>query len=901
MQLTKLRSQRGVFLPLVAAVAMGVFFVLMILGIDTNKVRAAQTDLNSKLDVICGDIAHSPTSYTDTVTKFQAHISRLIEKHALKYSVIENVELIMPTMPGNGYFGFKSSVNFAVSDLGGGNPVDPASAATPVNCSFDVGSIHIPCVIRGSAYGNVSGNPIGDNNFPPNLWNNLENAGNSVGCIVNARAKTFLLGHVPGSSSDSNKLRAKSVWGSPLRAHRPIFDPTNETASSPGLTIAIGTEMFTSFFDGRYRFKDGSSLRNMYDARKAQNFGFKRVSGNPAHSIPFSGATLTMPALNPLASTSIWENTVATPSDSIDSLDPGPTITNLNQLETGPNDAGHFAKPSDIESMLVSCMNPAVLIRNSFLSTMVELASRNGQLRNMTEILHMNPVHRDLNFFVSPLVPNSPTKIVGFGEDLTLANYQVPFVFYHSGLNDPNEVPPPGTISGEDGLGFAPYKPSYNKNGWINPFNGCGGGVSCSPSDPLWVEHHALIASQLRFCYHLFTGQIGSPKGLERNSDFQNFLNEPAYFPAPPFTFPNVGGSPVWPAIKTASLNHWDQECPWTGGNTPNYDPACSRSDGTGLLTAANVMSVLGTTQMCPYTENKIERFPTGYEVGGRTINPCPLTEDPYGARDLNYELQPDVLGAVRYWMGANPFDGTIAPIRAISSPGIFPILDTSIPYAPSGIPAEPFCSAPDCTNGAYSSNSNRNSHLLLVLHKPGFNRSQGNNLQGDSIRQEVMNKIGNEISTLRQMLADNNPPGSALRPITIVYMPTTYYDSQFASDLGSAFTATDNGGPNGDTYFTADRNGVTSPISLYNISPYDSFWGKKCGILDQDLGGVEKLSDAQVQSDGSVTTGDGSVKPQWKVFRDYWDCLLTAQDKSIVGIAYNIYAERILSRELKF
>jgi hypothetical protein len=864
------QSQRGVFLPLVAAIAMGVFFVMVILGIDTNRIRAAQTDLNSKLDVICGDVSHTPGNYSETLAKFQEHVKRLVTQNQIKYSRIDSVDLYLPTMPSGGGFAFKGGRTFVVGDLGS-NPVAPS----PV-CNFMAGSQTIACRIHGSAYNNDSGNPSNDPDFPPDLWNNLENAGNSVGCVVNATAKTFLLGTVQNAST---QLRAKSVWWSPLRAHRPIYDNNDPQGTSAGLTIGIGTQMFTSFFDARFRFMEtGGPPRAFYDPRLSPNF-VPFQAATAAHSFNSNNTLSGYLPLN--IGTSLWGNTLATPSIGDD--------TTTISFESDLDNNSPLPKPSDVDSMLVSCMNPAVLVRNAFLSTIVELASRNGQLRNMTEILHMNPLHRDINFFQPSIISNPPAKIVGFGQDLTSPSFQLPFISYHSGFGDLSEVPVSPATAGVQLIPGVNYSPIYSKNGWINPFFDPAAPPAVGSAQESWLNHHALISSQLRYCYNLYLGQIAAAKGLERYKEFQTFLNEPSYYPSV-FDFPNQPGGTGsnWPAIKPGvSPSKWDQDCPWKGGNTPNNTPSCTRVANSTLLNAAEVMTALGTTQMCPYTVNDANIFTPQYTQvgGGAPLNPCPLTEDPTNVNSNSYELQPDILGLLKYWNNQAGF-------RAIQSPGIFPIQNAVIPAVE---PSEPFCVTPGSCNN-YAQNSNSISSLLLVLHEPGVDASL--DLGGRDIVSPQIAAISNEVQTMITNMAADIAP---LRPITIVYIPTNYRDNLAISTLATTFTANPGGAPvTPNTFFSAESNGVTSPIALYNISPYDRFWGARCGIFDSTSGITGASSDDAVRPPVNPDGSLGGV-PEWQIFQLYWNCLLTQPSKSISGIAYNIFSERILSRELKF
>jgi len=86
-------------------------------------------------------------------------------------------------------------------------------------------------------------------------------------------------------------------------------------------------------------------------------------------------------------------------------------------------------------------MGSLALVRDTLLATIVELASRDGQLRRGTEILHIN-----LKSETGSQTP--PALIAQMGDDIAVRAFQHPYLFYKTKYGSSE------TLNG----------------GWVNPF-----------------------------------------------------------------------------------------------------------------------------------------------------------------------------------------------------------------------------------------------------------------------------------------------------------------------------------------------------------------------------------------------------------------------------------------------
>lgn len=685
--------------------------------------------------------------------------------------------------------------------------------------------------------------------FPASFWNNTDNAGNTSACVLEAEVATFFNGWLPAAARNP-VVSSIVALSKPVRANLPTDN------SVPGLVLAVAPHMTTSAADGRFIFPDNISvnpvpaagsplneftntyeydpfdlfqegalaadlsvstavdfdtggvntnadLMNMYlrdahlDAASSGGFRRRASSGGSADLV------YTPERISPYQQSAHWYNNepavvagsyrltdlggerytecrsqYASVADCpVGSGTPNPTPFLVGGIKRNAN------TPSDYEEIMTACMNPAVLVRNMFLTTIVELASRHGQLRAGTEILLVGTQHqmpfsssdyalgkRGGRVLVAPR-PNNPVRIVPFGRDLVRPgydsavgdDYQIPYVAYYS-----------QHLHGEMGVA---------KGGWISPWekiNLAGSSVNfrCKDGATNYCPHHALLASQLRICHQLYRDIISRP--------FPETLDESALVP---------------PAFYNRFLNlydssqlyiSWDQDWPWGIG---------SGVASHGSVNAAELVSVLGTIQSCPYRQY------LGNLGGTESVCQKPIFD--IVNSNPSDDLRPDYEGLLLYLRGENAFQG-------LRSPGLFPFNNTAsgvlngagkavgggvrTPEQAATLGLSVFDSSNDYRRFEHSLDGSKdigNVPLLIVTHRPPTVSAP----IGDHSGEFVLSNL------LDDPLWEN-------RPVTVVFIPTTLFDHNRAN---------------------AFRNAVMRPNSVdrihnsfYLLSPYGEFYDRE-------------------------------------------------------------------------
>jgi len=328
------------------------------------------------------------------------------------------------------------------------------------------------------------------------LWDHDLNNGNLVACKLTATID----GVLPGIGwITPREITATSVWSRPVVSASPFnFQTGAEDEEMPGLTIAVATQMTTHATDDRFIFSGAGDFpaSGPYDPKVINTSSTEVYSSNSlSHEYP-NGQTIT-------------------------------SVTALTPL------------PPSFDEMLVACMNPALLVRNILLSTLVEMSARHGFLRSNTNILSVNSRDPDDS---APYV--APTVISNFGESLVERQYQHPYLAYPTG-----------------GAGLNPDQSAY----WLDPFSS---------------EFHSVLSGQLRFCHQLYESHYTHERlkrfnlpGLEYEGDF---------LPS------EYSHTTSWPG--SFSTSDWDSPEPWDV--CPDSNSRC--------LTAGEVVGTLGASQACP-------------------------------------------------------------------------------------------------------------------------------------------------------------------------------------------------------------------------------------------------------------------------------------------------------------
>jgi hypothetical protein len=708
-------GEQGVFYVLFALIFSTILVFVLTLGLKSLLVRQVTAEIRLRASQICGGLAaqelfllrpQAVRVFRDLVeAQFNNPQNPLFLEAAI---TLTEVSLAIPGMPQGEFRTVQPPAGawpfFDQNGDGVGEDLATLSAG------IDFGSLPASFEVQSCAgihgLGDCKFYPVvRSDRFPQVMWNNWENAGNTVGCVVMAKLDlpwAFTYGPTEISAVYSHW---KPAWG-----YFPEHDPAAATADQmPGLSIAVATQMTTDSSDARFRFPAGAWGQD-----------------DPLHDI-----SAFPPPLRP----NMMQD------QSVPRVYPGQGSLSL----TAP---AQLSSAEDYRQMAAACMNPAILARDALLTTMVELAGRHGQLRASTEILHVGTQHRNLK---DPLedgsgalaasamhpIPSYPAVIVPFGKDLLLpdtpGSYQLPYVFLNAGTSS-NGYPAMGP-----------------KKGLIDGFN-------TAPIAAEWQRHNAMVAAQLRSCHHLFQchwalsqQQPSCPSGEIGRLFVENFYNPAAessvYQPEPALRKKIAAGQP---GFSTA----WDQSCPWGSESGMSCAKGGGPAHEAGLsgLTAAEVVSALGSTQACPYAE----------QIGGWT---CVKPGFDSSAQITN-DFRPDFRALMQYLDVGG---------AAIEAPGLFP--------------AAPGYNWPEHAGkvfgSRYVSSANLHTHVLIVTHRaPGQD-------EADAIK--AMLQAADEWQR---------------RPLTIIFIPTSRAEAAGVQRLTEAFMA----GPGDSAYH--NRVYVLSPFS---------------------------------------------------------------------------------------
>ena len=650
------RSERGVFVPLGSLVFLAVFSFIMILGIRTLLIKQAADDFRFRANQICSNLVKDQLfpvrrraleSFKQMLdAQFNNPENPLVPPGFVR---LTDVRLSIPAMP-DGYFdpiGGSSAPPYLDADGDGA-----ADALSEVEFS----ALGLPsCVGIAGLEQDCTYSPLADHRyFPMQLWNNLEHAGQMVGCVFRGEVRVFF-----DWTESVTPVEAVYAYWAPVRGSFPQHDPSvPELEQYPGVTVAVSTHMTTDASHARFRFPQYESWE----------------LDDPLHG--FAGAAAGFP--------NFYEHSSAAQCSGTQCLEAperiSPRFQSADWVDAQPGhevNKGAAGAPSDYMEMRAACANPLTLVRNAFLTTVIELASRHVQLRSSLELLHVGTQNRNVQRAADlSSEPGLPTVMVPFGADLlrpdltpgaAAGSYQLPYITFYGGREDGSDIP----------AGFG--RPT---NGFVNPFADSGMSED-------WRKHLALIAGQLRFCHHLYQcnydyegGSPACPPQLISRiyplNTYSAQLESPDYEPVAALRSTDLASG------NTA----WDQRCPWGG-------PGCRSGGGTvrpgnAGLTAAELVAALGSTQLCPYRHYSSELTPNlcekpGFDATERVTN----------------DLRPDYRALVSY-LEQGAF--------AVRSPGLFP---QRAGYLWPEHQGRPFA------DEAYVSAVHPTTPLLLVTHQP--------------------------------------------------------------------------------------------------------------------------------------------------------------------------------------
>ncbi len=399
--------------------------------------------------------------------------------------------------------------------------------------------------------------------YPVGFWNRINDSGAMIACEAEATVKSFF----PIWELEKATVSARSVWWRSVRGRGRVYDPGLTGGVGPAVVVAIAPQLHTKSSESIFSFQDTEE-----------------------HFDPLEDSLLY----------SFNHHAVQTPHGTLAEL---PSLDGV-----------------DIENrddMLVASLNPPLLVRNAFTSTLLELLSRSGETRNRTELLILNSKHIGDD---APL-RNYPVRIVGFGDDLTDDRYQPPYLVHFN-------------------------------NGWLDPFTSVPG---------------TAFTSQLRLPFHFYHDGDDAvtryPSGFNTNSAFEY----------PNYEFREALRGP----FESSSDNSWDMPCAWGVFDIDGYPVCDPDSDGPPYdpkLTAAEVVHMLGSAQLCP-------------SAAFGCVKPD----------SWRLDLKPDVSALRDYVLGG----------EALKAPGLFGF-DVDGAHAPN----------PDSSSGDLVSYSpSQGSIVILILH----------------------------------------------------------------------------------------------------------------------------------------------------------------------------------------
>jgi len=730
-------AEGGVIIPIVAVMSLAIIATLSILGLETTRMKQSATVLRGETERICKNVARSATIPADAVALFSREINLLPKIDP--FTRITGAKLTLP-LPldasglSNGLNGVfydfsdtqKTTCNTAAKafDL---PPTDSPSLPfkeidSSLRCYNTTAAPTLnDCVFAHDICDRSQTPPLADPNYPPSMWSDIQNAANTVGCEITAEVDRVLSF---GAPSTTRQVSAKAAWWIPVRARAPYLSDfglsTTSPSSFPGLSLGIATQMTTwpgdpttaggtVVGDNRFNFSAYSPTFASWNPRRTPQAG-----ENPQRlNLTPTNFQLTMALSYPSSSYGIGSIQVP----------PSPSVL----LDSAPSRAS--------DEYLTACVNPLVMIRNMITSSIVELAARHGQLRNLTQVTSINPRHKGDSAWANAM--NRPVEIVRFGEDLTNESYQHPFVTAYidetvQGLGtSPSGFLLPWQLT--DGTPRYYYPPNAQEN-------------------PQRLKRDTFLAQQLRYCFHLWDSDLVPRPGLPLHRSLSLLPMEFGFLASlqnPPSSNPN---DPTF-------YRTWDYGLPWGGSNT---------SGVSRLLNGAEVVQSLGSTQLCPVSQDP-----------GGVFN-CKMTQF-----NPTNDLEPDLKAFLDHQLGN---------LSAYPSPGLFHPTNASngeISLVTELNPSSPMYRASNTVPVPPRS-------VVVIVTTKGLFDAAGSTYHTDIVsRVQSLNAVG--------------------RPVVIVFIPATGADSNTAPNYCAALRR----GPDcSSPGLNADSN------RLFLLSPYSMEYG---------------------------------------------------------------------------
>ncbi|GEM_PF-6565998 len=210
---------------------------------------------------------------------------------------------------------------------------------------------------------------------------------------------------------------------------------------------------------------------------------------------------------------------------------------------------GYMGEPPEVTARKESCLNPVAMVRNAFLSALMEILARDGRFRHSTEVLFVNStVDGESGDFNVP-----PTLAVEKGMDLTKQSFRAPYsLINYRGFK----------VSGYD----------YEINGILNKIS-LGGNLTAATGAE---EVRALTLAQIPQCTHLYASggkPFNSPYSVSRITEPTNFN-----------------------AATEFEINQSEISWQYDGEIIPP-------------VTASELLSQIGALRLCPYRSSLLDMF----------------------------------------------------------------------------------------------------------------------------------------------------------------------------------------------------------------------------------------------------------------------------------------------------
>ncbi len=583
----KFIGKRGVILPLTGIIIGAILFIFLAIGVDLRFARGARAKASLHLEEACRQAARQLPNTRNAIDVFQGQM---------------RVFFASKSSGGLGGIPMTRNVNMRIFSPTLSRTLAVAGSVPALNqsaCPFSSGGISC------RFFGNLNLPPAAAA-FPPEPFWNLYGAagssrsnimGDAIGCQLSMQMYSFMGEAATVVSRSAWQLKPRGAGVNQPVSNLPPLGPRQQRGG--GLLIGVATEM------GVRVKAAGTNVNTRFLLNPTIN---PVVTPLGAASTAFAGNR----------QSSNWlGNTL------LRSIGVAPATDNLGALE--------------LEERRTTCANPAVFVRNTMLTALVERAAR-GWLRDKTEIVSINPIT-----FNSPttLITSGepPTIIVRGGQDLVVPVYQLPALTFkdtRSGIAT-NLNPVTRGV------------PNAAQNGDRERFG------------------------QLRDCYHVYGAGGG---GVARPNDV---------------TIANyVGALSFEPASIT---NQTEALTP-----APNYIPGVTRDWDQNLssprgLTAGQTVAMLGGTRYCPSGAN-LTYPPPG--AGSNLTYNCPQPSLRTTTAVPFTDLRPDIINFLDYALSnslahpmpgpSNPTNPGVGTLRTFSNYSHV-LLFTHVPITPGEIP----------------------------------------------------------------------------------------------------------------------------------------------------------------------------------------------------------------------